>query len=79
MAKTGGDPAALAAQLAPAVDAGALASLVDDVLAKNADKVTQYKAGKTGLLGFLVGQVVKSSNGAADPALVKRLLGERLD
>jgi glutaminyl-tRNA synthetase len=79
MARTGGDPATIAASRAAApVDAGALASLVDEVIAKHADKVAQYKAGKTGLLGFFVGQVVKASKGAADPATASKLISDRL-
>ncbi|HTJ41036.1 MAG TPA: glutamine--tRNA ligase/YqeY domain fusion protein [Kofleriaceae bacterium] len=79
MARTGGDPLAIAASRAVApVDAGALATIVDDVIAKHADKVAQYKAGKTGLLGFFVGQVVKASKGAADPQTASKLLSDRL-
>ncbi len=78
MARTGGDPDAIAKARAPVADAGALAALVDDVITRNADKVAQYKAGKTGLLGFFVGQVVKASKGTADPAIASKLLGERL-
>jgi glutaminyl-tRNA synthetase len=76
MIATGKPPGELAAAHAPpAIDLGAT---VDAVIAANPDKVAQYKAGKTGLLGFLVGQVVKASNGSADPATAKQLLGERL-
>jgi len=80
MARTGGDPEAIAAAraLEPVADAGALGELIDGVLAANADKVAQYKAGKTALLGFFVGQVMKASRGAADPQLASKLLGERL-
>ncbi len=59
-------------------DEGAIATIVDDILGKHADKVAQYRGGKTGLLGFFVGQVVKASAGKADPALVQKLLGQRL-
>ena len=53
--------------------------IVDEVLAANPDKVDQYRAGKTGLLGFFVGQVVRSSQGKANPQVVQRLLAARLD
>jgi glutaminyl-tRNA synthetase len=59
---------------APAADLGAT---IDAVIAANPDKATQYKAGKTGLLGFFVGQVMKSTPGA-DAAAVNKLLRERL-
>ncbi|HEY0192721.1 MAG TPA: hypothetical protein VGC42_16490, partial [Kofleriaceae bacterium] len=74
--KTGEPFAALkaAAAAAPAVDLG---PAVDAVLAANADKASQYKAGKTGLLGFLVGQVMKAAPGA-DAAAVNQLLRDRL-
>ena len=50
----------------------------DTVLAQNPDKVQAYLAGKTGLLGFLVGQVVKLSQGKADPRRVSAYLQARL-
>jgi glutaminyl-tRNA synthetase len=78
MARTGGDPATIAASRGPVADAGAIETIVDDVIAKNAEKVAQYKAGKTGLLGFFVGQVVKASKGAVDPQAASRMLADRL-
>ena len=59
-------------------DAGALAAAVDAVLASNAAKVAEYHGGKTGLLGFFVGQVMAKSGGRANPALAKTLIEERL-
>ena len=58
-------------------DAGALDAAIGQVIAANADKAAQYKAGKTGLLGFFVGQVMKSSPGA-DAAAVNQALRDRL-
>jgi Asp-tRNA(Asn)/Glu-tRNA(Gln) amidotransferase B subunit len=52
-------------------------SAVDAVIAANPDKAAQYKAGKTGLLGFFVGQVMKSTPNA-DAAAVNAKLRERL-
>ncbi|HEX5062401.1 MAG TPA: glutamine--tRNA ligase/YqeY domain fusion protein [Kofleriaceae bacterium] len=54
-----------------------LGSAVDAVIAANPDKAAQYKAGKTGLLGFFVGQVMKSTPNA-DAAAVNRVVRERL-
>ena len=62
------------AAAAPVVDLGAT---VDAVIAANADKAAQYKAGKTGLLGFFVGQVMKANPGA-DAAQVNQTLRDRL-
>ena len=59
-------------------DTGAIESLVDDVLAENPDKVEQYKGGKDKLFGFFVGQVMKKSQGKANPAMVNEMLKEKL-
>jgi glutaminyl-tRNA synthetase len=62
---------------AAATPAGDLGSAVEAVLAANPDKAAQYKAGKTGLLGFFVGQVMKSSP-SADAAEVNQAIRDRL-
>ncbi|HEX6307555.1 MAG TPA: glutamine--tRNA ligase/YqeY domain fusion protein [Longimicrobiales bacterium] len=59
-------------------DEGALRAAIDDVLRENAAKVEQYRGGKTGLLGFFVGQAMAQTGGRANPALLKSLLEERL-
>ncbi len=59
-------------------DTSALEQIVDQVLAQNAKQVEQYKSGKTTVLGFLIGQVMKASNGQANPAAVNDLLREKL-
>jgi Asp-tRNA(Asn)/Glu-tRNA(Gln) amidotransferase B subunit len=59
-------------------DPAALALLVEQVIAANAAKADEYRAGKTGLLGFFVGQVMRQSGGNANPALVSQLVQERL-
>jgi glutaminyl-tRNA synthetase len=56
----------------------ALVPGVDRVLAANDDKVAQYRAGKTGLIGFFVGQVMRETAGKANPQLVRDLVAERL-
>ena len=65
--------------LAQTSDPGAIAKLVDDVVASNAKVVADYKAGKTNVAGFLVGQIMKASGGKADPALVRELLQKKLE
>ena len=60
-------------------DEGALLSVVHDVIAKNADAVAQYRAGKNQTFGFLVGQVMKGSGGKANPKLASQILKRELD
>jgi aspartyl-tRNA(Asn)/glutamyl-tRNA(Gln) amidotransferase subunit B len=64
--------------LAQTTDAGAIEKFVDDVLAAHAPVVAEYRAGKTNVMGFLVGQVMKASRGKADPALVNELVRKKL-
>jgi aspartyl-tRNA(Asn)/glutamyl-tRNA(Gln) amidotransferase subunit B len=64
--------------LAQISDAGALGRMVDQILAANPKQVEQYRSGKTAVLGFLVGQVMKASHGQANPAAVNDLLREKL-
>jgi aspartyl-tRNA(Asn)/glutamyl-tRNA(Gln) amidotransferase subunit B len=59
-------------------DEGALGKIVDEVIASNPKQVEQYKSGKTAVLGFLVGQVMKNSKGQANPAVVNTMLKEKL-
>jgi glutaminyl-tRNA synthetase len=59
-------------------DPDALTPIVERLMADNADKVAQYHAGRTGLLGFFLGQVMKESSGRADPELVKKLVRAKL-
>ena len=60
--------------LAQISDEGALGKIIDEVIAANPKQVEQYRGGKTTVLGFLVGQVMKASRGQADPAAVNKLL-----
>ena len=59
-------------------DAGALEKIVDEVLAANPKQVEQYKSGKTAVMGFLVGQVMKASRGQANPGAVNETLKNKL-
>jgi aspartyl-tRNA(Asn)/glutamyl-tRNA(Gln) amidotransferase subunit B len=60
-------------------DTGALEAAVESALAANPDKVAEYRGGKTGLLGFFVGQVMKATDGQGNPRLINEILRERLD
>ena len=59
-------------------DERALAAIVDEVLAANAQQVEQYRSGKTTVFGFFVGQVMKRTKGQANPRLVNELLTRKL-
>jgi len=59
-------------------DTGAIEAVVDDVLAKNADKVAEYKSGKDKLFGFFVGQTMKAMQGKGNPALVNEVIRKKL-
>ena len=52
--------------------------MIDEVIAANPKQVEQYRAGKTTILGFFVGQVMKATQGKANPALVNELLRKKL-
>ncbi len=55
-----------------------LETLVDEIIASMPDKVAAYRKGKKGLLGLFVGEIMKRSNGAADPKMVNQLLSQKL-
>jgi aspartyl-tRNA(Asn)/glutamyl-tRNA(Gln) amidotransferase subunit B len=59
-------------------DESALEPAIDAVLAANPRQVETFRGGKEGVLGFLVGQVMKETGGKADPKVVNRLLREKL-
>ena len=59
-------------------DTGAIEAAVDQIIAANADKAAQVKAGKEALLGWFVGQVMKATGGKANPAKVNELLRAKL-
>ncbi|HET9784063.1 MAG TPA: Asp-tRNA(Asn)/Glu-tRNA(Gln) amidotransferase subunit GatB [Terriglobales bacterium] len=59
-------------------DTGAVEKIVDEVIAKNPEQAAQYRAGKTTLLAFFVGQVMKASRGQAAPGLANELLKKKL-
>jgi len=59
-------------------DSAALGQVIDQVLAANPKQVEHYRAGKSAVLGFLVGQVMRATRGQANPAAVNQLLKEKL-
>jgi Asp-tRNA(Asn)/Glu-tRNA(Gln) amidotransferase B subunit len=52
---------------------------VERILANSPGQVAAYKGGKEGLLGFFVGQVMKETQGKADPKIVNELLRKKLE
>ncbi len=64
--------------LAQISDEGALGGIVDEVIAENPGPVEQFRGGKEGVIGFLVGQVMKKTRGQANPGLVNELLKKKL-
>jgi aspartyl-tRNA(Asn)/glutamyl-tRNA(Gln) amidotransferase subunit B len=59
-------------------DEAALMPVIDAVIASHPEQVETYRGGKEGVLGFLVGQVMRETQGKADPKVVNRVLRERL-
>jgi aspartyl-tRNA(Asn)/glutamyl-tRNA(Gln) amidotransferase subunit B len=75
----GGDPRVLVEQrgMKQVTDTGAIEKVVDDIIASNPDKVAQAQA-KPALIGWFVGQVMKSSGGKANPQVVNDILKSKL-
>lgn len=80
MTKTGQSPDVIIQEqgLVQISDTGEIDALVQKVIDDNPQPVAQYKAGKTGLFGFLVGQVMKATQGRANPQAVNELLRKKL-
>jgi aspartyl-tRNA(Asn)/glutamyl-tRNA(Gln) amidotransferase subunit B len=81
MIESGKDAAAIVEEkgLRQITDTGTIEGIIDDIIAKNQDKVAEYRGGKDKLIGFFVGQVMKATQGKANPALVNQLLKPKLD
>jgi aspartyl-tRNA(Asn)/glutamyl-tRNA(Gln) amidotransferase subunit B len=80
MVASGEDPVAIVQRegLTQVADTGALQALVEQAIAANPKAVADFKAGKTAAARALVGQVMKASSGKANPAMVDRLVQEKL-
>lgn len=81
MLKSGQSPDAIIREhkLEQITDTSELEPVISQVLNDNPDKVSAYKDGKTGLIGFFVGQVMRATGGKANPQLLQALLRQRLD
>jgi len=80
MLTTGADPETVVTERGLEVldDRAVLEVIVDRLIADYPDKVAAYRGGRTGLLGFFIGQVMRETQGRADPQQVRALLGEKL-
>ncbi len=81
LVRAGGSPRAIVAArgLAQVSDAAELGEAVSRVVAREEANAAAYRGGRTGLLGWFVGQVMKETGGRANPQLVQRLVREQLD
>lgn len=80
MIVTSDDPSKIVEEkgLKQVTDTGAIEGVIDEVLAEQTEKVAEYKSGKDKLFGFFVGQVMKKSQGKANPQAVNELLKQKL-
>ena len=81
MSETGENPEKIVEEkgLKQVTDTSAIEAIIDKVIADNPDNVSAYKAGKTNLAGWFVGQTLKLSQGKANPQIVNKLVKEKLD
>ncbi len=80
MVASGENPAKIVASkgLVQISDPAVIEPIIDEVMAKNPDNVAKFKAGNSKLLGFFVGQVLKSTGGKANPQVVNKLVAQKL-
>ena len=81
MVKTGENPSKIVEDkgLVQITDVNIISPIIDEVIAKNPDNVAKYKAGNDKLFGFFVGQVLKATDGKANPKVVNDLVMEKLN
>ena len=79
MLESGKSPAAIVEEkgMRQVTDTGAIEAAIDQVIAANPDKVAEILSGKDKLIGWFVGQVMKSTQGKANPAMLNELLAKR--
>ncbi len=81
MRTDGGSPADImrAKGLSQISDCATLENVIDGVIGQFPDRVDSYRNGKTGLIGFFTGQVMRATDGQANPEMVKDILGRKLE
>ena len=60
-------------------DSESILPIIDELITEHSDEVQAFRNGKTKLLGFFVGQLMKRTKGKADPKLANKLLAEKLN
>ncbi len=80
MASTGEEPEQIVEDkgLIQISDPAKILPIIDEVIARNPDNLAKFKAGNNKLLGFFVGQVLKSTQGKANPKVVNELVAQKL-
>ncbi|MDX9860449.1 MAG: Asp-tRNA(Asn)/Glu-tRNA(Gln) amidotransferase subunit GatB [Rhodospirillales bacterium] len=80
MAETGKDPETLVEEkgLKQISDTGAIEAVIDDLIARNAGQVEQFRGGNEKVIGWFVGQVMRATQGKANPGVVNQLLRDKL-
>ena len=80
MVERGGDPRRMVEErgLQQVTDPGAIEPIVERVIAAHPDKAEEYRNGRTGLAGFFIGQVMRETDGTANPELVQKLVRDKL-
>ncbi|WP_417782098.1 Asp-tRNA(Asn)/Glu-tRNA(Gln) amidotransferase subunit GatB [Terasakiella pusilla] len=80
MIETGDDPEKIVEEkgLKQITDTGAIEAAIDEIIAANQDKVEEIRAGKDKMLGWFVGQVMKATQGKANPGVVNKLLRDKI-
>jgi aspartyl-tRNA(Asn)/glutamyl-tRNA(Gln) amidotransferase subunit B len=81
MAKTGKPPKQIVEEkgLVQVTDKSAIEAVVSEIIARSPKEVEDYKGGKTKVMGFFVGQVMKATKGKANPKIVNEILKAKLD
>ena len=81
MAQTGKPPKEIVAAkgLVQVTDRASIEAVINTVLSRHPDEIKAYENGKTKLMGFFVGQVMKETRGKANPKLVNEILREKLN
>jgi aspartyl-tRNA(Asn)/glutamyl-tRNA(Gln) amidotransferase subunit B len=81
LVQAGGTPGELVKELGleQVSDLDALEQIVDEILAANPQKVEEYRSGKTGLLGFFVGQAMRATQGQGNPKLINEVITKKLE
>jgi aspartyl-tRNA(Asn)/glutamyl-tRNA(Gln) amidotransferase subunit B len=79
MVTEGKDPATIVEEkgLRQVTDTGAIEKAIDEIFAANPDKVAEVKGGKDKLMGWFVGQVMKATQGKANPAMLNELIAKK--